>query len=174
MTAKEFLKAISHGKEDVVQLLLDILRETKTSYAVVGGLAVNAYVEPVVSLDLDIVVIAENINEICRQAETQGFSIERCPHSINLHTLRSELRIQIQIDERYQEFIARAEKKIVLGYEMIVARKEDVLQGKLWAYQDGTRRKSKRQKDLADILRLVETYPDLKSVLPESLTKETE
>jgi len=32
---------------------------------------------------------------------------------------------------------------------MKVARLEDVLQGKVWAYMDKTQRKSKRQKDLA-------------------------
>ena len=174
MTSKEFLKVITNGEVDVVQLLLDILHETNTPYAVVGGLAVNAYVEPLVSLDLDIVVVTKNINEICHKAEERGFSIETFPHSINLNTPRSNLRIQIQIDERYQAFIAKAEKKSVLGYEMNVARKEDVLQGKLWAYQDITRRKSKRQKDLADILRLVEVHTDLKSLLPESVRKETE
>lgn len=174
MTAKEFLNAVANAEADVVQLLLDILNETKTPYCLVGGLAVNAYVEPVVSLDLDIVVVAENLQEICRQAEKRGFSSETFPHSVNLNNPRSDLRIQIQTDRRYQDFIAKAEKKNVLGYEMVVARKEDVLQGKLWAYQDQTRRKSKRQKDLADILRLLEAHPDLKTLLPESLRKEIE
>jgi hypothetical protein len=155
MTAKEFLKAITNGEADIVQLLLDILRDTKTPYAIIGGLAVNAYVEPVVSLDLDIVVIAKNINEICSKAENLGFRIEHFPHSINLNISRSDLRIQIQTDQRYQAFIAKAVEKNVLGYKMTVARKEDVVQGKLWAYQDEARRKSKRQKDLADIIRLV-------------------
>jgi hypothetical protein len=34
---------------------------------------------------------------------------------------------------------------------MKVAALEDVLQDKVWAYLDESRRKSKRQKDLADI-----------------------
>ena len=65
MTSKDFFKAITNGEADIVQLLLDILRESKAPYAVIGGLAVNAYVEPVVSLDLDVVVVAEKIDEIC-------------------------------------------------------------------------------------------------------------
>jgi hypothetical protein len=40
---------------------------------------------------------------------------------------------------------------------------------KIWAYTDETRRKSKRQKDLADIMRLVETHPELKRELPEEI-----
>jgi hypothetical protein len=169
MTEKEFFNAVANGEADVVQLLLDILRETKTPYAVVGGLAVNAYVEPVVSLDLDIVVVTENIEKICHKARSKGFGIEKFPYSVNLTMSRSDLRIQIQIDKRYQAFIAKSGKRNVLGYEMNVACKEDVLLGKLWAYEDDTRRKSKRQKDLADILRLIEVYPDLQNILPESI-----
>ena len=165
---------ITNGEADIVQLLLDILRESKTPYAVIGGLAVNAYVEPVVSLDLDVVIVAQKIDEICRKVKQKGLKIETFPHSINLTSSGSDLRIQIQLDERYQGFPAKAEKKTILGYEISVARKEDIVQGKLWAYQDPTRRKSKRQKDLADIIRLIESYPELKNILPESLQKEIE
>ena len=42
-----------------------------------------------------------------------------------------------------------------------VATVEDLLQGKIWAFQDATRRGSKRQKDLVDIARLIETQPEL-------------
>jgi len=62
-----------------------------------------------------------------------------------------------------------AVKKQVLGYKLPVATIEDVLQGKLWAAQDETRRMSKRQKDLADIMRLVESKKSLLSHLPASL-----
>jgi hypothetical protein len=55
---------------------------------------------------------------------------------------------------------------------MSVAGLEDVLCGKLWAYSDETRRKSKRQKDLSDIMRLVETHPELKGRLPREIAAE--
>jgi hypothetical protein len=172
MTSKEFFQSVVNGQSDVLQILLDLLRDTKTPYCVIGGLAVNAYVEPVVSLDLDLIVVAENIEAICRRLENERFRIERFPHSINLTHPQSDLRIQIQTDPRYQQFLKNAAEKTVLSYQMLVAQKEDVLQGKLWAYQDETRRKSKRQKDLADILRLVEAFPKLKSLLPDNLTLE--
>jgi len=57
---------------------------------------------------------------------------------------------------------------VVLGYEKAVASLQDVLKGKIWGFSDETRRKSKRQKDLADILRLVENYPELKNELPRA------
>lgn len=174
MTAKEFLRTISNDQPDVLRLLLDILRETKSAYCVIGGLAVNAYVEPLVSLDLDIVTIAANVDAVCQMAESKGFRIERFAHSVNLSVPKSDLRVQIQTDARYQEFIASAEKRDVLGYEMFVACKEDVALGKTWAYLDSTRRRSKRQKDLTDILRLVEAYPDIAKSLPESVRAEVE
>lgn len=46
---------------------------------------------------------------------------------------------------------------------------EDVLQGKVWAAGDPTRRPSKRQKDLADIARLLEAYPHLRERVPADL-----
>ncbi len=50
-----------------------------------------------------------------------------------------------------------------------MAKLEDVLQGKVWAAQDPARRPSKRQKDLADISRLLEAHPALRSRVPEDI-----
>ncbi len=169
MTAKDFIRAVSNGEADIIQMLLDIITQIGTPYCIIGGLGVNAYADPVVSLDLDIVVIARNLEELCAKAVEAGLQIERFEHSINLSSSKSDLRIQLQTDARYQEFISRSQRRNVLGYEMMVATMEDVLKGKLWAYMDQTRRKSKRQKDLADITRLVETYPDLLIHLPDSV-----
>ncbi len=173
MTEKEFLNAVFNGKEDVLQIFLDTLSSTGVDYCVVGGLAVNAYAEPVVSLDLDVVVAAKDIETVCKAVDVH-FKIERFSHSVNLSSDKSALRIQMQTDPRYQDFISKATRHTVLGYEMKVASVEDVLQGKIWAYSDEERRKSKRQKDLADIIRLVETYPSLVDRLPEKVRKQVE
>ena len=173
MTKKEFLNAISNGKADIVQTFLDILSSSNVDYCVIGGLAVNAYAEPVVSLDLDVVVDADNIETLIKAVEAH-FKIQRFAHSVNLSTDKSDLRIQLQTDSRYQESISRAASHTVLGYEMKVASVEDVLQGKIWAYLDEQRRKSKRQKDLADIVRLIEEYSFLADLLPESIKKRIE
>lgn len=171
MTKKEFMNCVGNGREDILQQMLDLLKEMKVDYCVIGGLAVNAYVEPVVSLDLDLVVVTEATENLLKAAE-KIFHIEKFPHSVNLTSTKSDLRIQLQTDPRYQTFIARSSIKAVMDYEMKVAAVEDVLQGKIWAYSDEQRRKSKRQKDLADIFRLVESYPHLKDLLPESLRTE--
>ena len=57
----------------------------------------------------------------------------------------------------------------MLGIPLPVAAAEDVLQGKVWAAQDPERRASKRQKDLADIARLVESQPALRDRVPNDV-----
>jgi len=172
MTGKEFVNRIANGKSDIIQVLLDILSKTGFRYCLIGGLAVNAYVEPVVSLDLDVVAAVEDIDAICNEAKKYGLKVEQFEHSVNLTSPNSDLRIQLQQDPRYQEFVSNAQNSSVLGYTMRVARVEDVLQGKVWAYSDKTRRKSKRQKDLADIFRIIEKFPRLETTLPQNIREE--
>lgn len=170
MTGKEFLNSLVKGKADILQQLLGILTETGSDYCLIGGLAVNAYVEPVVSLDVDIVVAADNIGVVANAARVQSMTIEEFPHSVTITGSGSDLRIQIQTDPRYQDFIAGATVKEILGYPMKVASLDNVLQGKVWAYMDHSRRRSKRHKDLADISRIIETYPELTTTLPQQVT----
>ena len=57
----------------------------------------------------------------------------------------------------------------MLGLSLPVAAVEDVLQGKVWAAQDPKRRPSKRQKDLADVSRLLEAQPELRRSVPQDV-----
>ncbi|MBM4176427.1 MAG: hypothetical protein FJ213_09695 [Ignavibacteria bacterium] len=168
MTEKAFFNNVLQDKEDILGKFIQILDKHQIDYCVIGGLAVNAYVEPVVSLDLDIVLAVELLDKFLAEAK-RSFEIEDFSHSYNLSTKDSDLRIQIQKDGRCQPFISRAKVNSVLGYKLKVACIEDVLQGKIWAYSDTEKRKSKRQKDLADILRLVESNPELIKLLPEKI-----
>ena len=171
MTKKEFFRKITNGKKDFIQIFVDIVKKEKISFCVIGGLAVNAYAEPVVSLDLDVIIVAEKMNKLVSKLK-EKFKVEKFASSIYIFGKGSDLRIQIQTDDRYQNFIKRAKVKNVLGYRLPVAAVEDVLQGKIWAAMDEGRRPSKRQKDLADILRLVERSADLKNLLPEQIKKQ--
>lgn len=170
MTGRQFLNAVANGREDTLQIFLDILSSARADYCVIGGLAVNAYAEPLVSLDMDIVIAARQLDAVCKAAKPH-FKTRRFEHSVNLSTKKSDLRIQLQTDPRYEHFIGRAKTRRVLGYTMKVAAVEDVLQGKIWACLDPRRRKSKRQKDLADIARLTEARPRLSARLPEEIRK---
>lgn len=153
---------------DALGRLIGTLADLHVAYCVVGGQAVNAYVEPLVSLDLDLVVAAPDLERIL-PVFASDFRIERFPHSVNVSAPESDLRIQFQLDPRYAQFVAAAERRQVLGIELPVARLEDVLQGKVWAALDSSRRPSKRQKDLADIARLLERFPHLSSMVPREI-----
>ena len=168
MTGKEFTNRVTHSSRDFLGEFIDLLERNKIQYCVIGGLAVNAYTEPVVSLDLDVIITTGETKKLLGSFSKE-YSVKEEKHSINISVPFSDLRIQIQTDTRYQEFIHRAVMKEVLGYKLLVAAIEDVIKGKLWAYADPERRESKRQKDLADILRLVEVHPHLKALLPAEL-----
>jgi hypothetical protein len=47
-----------------------------------------------------------------------------------------------------------------------------VKQGKLWSYSEPHRRLSERKKDERDLIRLAETYPELKAVYPVELREQ--
>jgi hypothetical protein len=74
-------------------------------YCLVGGLAVNCYVEPVYTLDADFVVVADAMETLRRALVGVGFKIEEFPHSLNAQAPDSDLRIQFTTDPRYQAFL---------------------------------------------------------------------
>lgn len=168
MRARAFWSVMTADTSDVLGRLVSRLAEQRVDYCVVGGLAVNAYVDPVVSLDLDLAISAQDLDRIMPWLGAE-FQLERFPHSLNLSAPGSDLRVQFQLDPRYAAFVPRAERRIVLGVELPVARLEDVLQGKIWAAGDETGRPSKRQKDLADISRILESYPQLRPMIPADI-----
>ena len=168
MQALQFWKLVTMDKADFIVELTDLLRTEGIKYAVIGGQAVNAYAEPLVSLDLDLAVAVEDL-EKAEALLRACFKVERFPHSLNVSQSGSDLRVQIQTDPRYSDFVARAAPRDVLGLTLPVADVRDVLQGKIWAAQDRDRRPSKRQKDLADIVRLLEVYPELRAQVPDDI-----
>ena len=168
MQARAFWKMMVADRSDFLTRVIELLTDNKISFCVLGGQAVNAYAEPVVSLDLDVVIAVDQLAR-AEKLFSGEFHVERFPHSLNVSALGSDLRVQIQTDPRYASFIERSTMRDVLGLLLPVASVEDVLQGKIWAALDPGRRPSKRQKDLADIARLIENFPDLRKLVPAEL-----
>ena len=168
MQAYEYWKTVAEDKANLLDQLFALLDQNHIRYCVIGGQAVNAYADPVVSLDLDLVIAADRIDDILA-AMPADIRIERFAHSVNVSQPGSELRIQFQLDPRYAAFLSRGAVRPVLGTPMRVAAVEDVLAGKIWAAEDPERRASKRQKDLADIARLIERHPELRLRVPQPL-----
>lgn len=165
MDALTFWKVVTRDASQLLERLLSLLDAHGIRYCVIDGQAVNAYVDPLVTLDLDLVVAAEQLVEVEGLLASE-FVVERFPHSPNVSAPNSDLRVRLQLDPRYAAFVARAVSGNVLGLDLPVATAEDVLAGKIWAVQDPTRRPSKRQKDLADIARMIEALPELRAKVP--------
>lgn len=168
MQALAFWKAVAMDQSNFLESLISLLGTHGIRYCVIGGQGVNAYAEPLVSLDLDLVVAVDQMDAVEKLLASR-FHLERFPHSLNISESGSQLRVQIQTDPRYFDFPARSREKEVLGLLLPIAAVEDVLSGKIWAAQDSERRASKRRKDLLDIERLIEAHPRLKSRVPPEI-----
>jgi hypothetical protein len=79
MQALAFWKAATSDHANLLESLLAWLREHGIRYCVVDGTAVNAYVEPLVSLDLDLVVAVDQLESVAA-ALPHHFQVERFPH----------------------------------------------------------------------------------------------
>ena len=173
MLAQEFYKTVVKDKVNLLDRLIKVFDIHSVRYCIIGGQAVNAYAEPVVSLDLDIVVAAEQLR-VVEELLLKEFTVTKHEHSLHVSAYGSDLRIQIQTDPKYADFPDRAEVREVLGVKLPVASLTDLLQGKVWAVTDKSRRTSKRLKDLSDIARLLEVYPRLRDEVPEEILKKLE
>jgi hypothetical protein len=130
MSEQEFLGGVTGNPNDLA-LAIASLPATGQAFCLIGWLAVNHYVEPVVTLYADFALAAPgNAAEVLRAA---GLVVREIPNSLNAQLPGSRLRIQITLDRRYGAFPARAVPGSVFGVATPVACLEDVVQGKLWA-----------------------------------------
>jgi hypothetical protein len=173
MTASEVFEAVTGSGSSDFALVVNILNR-RGRWCLIGGLAVNCYVEPVYTLDADIVVIASELPTIKDELISAGFAVEEFPHSLNARMPKSDLRIQFSLDPRYQEFVNDTTIRDVLDQQVPVASLSNVVRGKIWAWSDDTRRLSKRKKDELDLIRISEAYPELRNVMPEEIRKQLE
>jgi hypothetical protein len=171
MTAAEVFDSITNGGASDFDALVRILNKNKP-WCLIGGLAVNCYVEPVYTIDADIVIVADRLRQICNEIEGAGFEIQRFEHSINAKRGTSQLRVQFTTDARYQEFLTNTEQREVLGQQVPVATLENVVLGKVWAWNDQSRRASKRKKDELDLLRIAEAYSKLRQKIPAEIVQQ--
>src|SRR5438105_910454 len=120
MLARAFWKAVTVDRSNLLERFFDLLKERNVQFCLIGGQALNAYVEPVVSLDLDVIIAADRLSEV-ESLVKNDFEVEAFSHSLNISVRGSDLRIQLQLDPRYQRFVERATTKEVLGIPMPVA-----------------------------------------------------
>lgn len=149
--------------------LVEALEKEEVPWCMIGGLAVNHWsAEPMATADVDVVIVADRIEDSVKILEKAGFAAERFDWSINLKG-QSKVSVQISTADFYRDFPSRSVPADVHGILMRVASREDTLSGKIAAFSDSKRRASKRQKDLADIARLLEAHPDLIAAVPAAI-----
>jgi hypothetical protein len=171
MTAAEIYESVTNGGASDFAEIVAMLNRHKP-WCLIGGLAVNCFVEPVYTVDADVVIVAANLEQIGRELEAAGFRVKRFEHSMNAQRPSSELNVQFTTDARYQDFLAGATECEVLGVQVPVASLEDIVRGKVWAWQDEQRRSTKRKKDELDLMRIAEAHPALRRLIPAEIVKQ--
>jgi hypothetical protein len=170
MTAAMAFDQISGGGDDFRHVVM--LCESVGDYCLIGGLAINCYVEPVYTLDADFALAATHFAAIRLRLRELSFTLEDQPHSLNAVRPGSQLRIQFTKDERYADFPKRALLRETLSVRLRVAALPDLVQAKIWAWSDPARRLSKRKKDELDLIRIAERFPQFIAQLPESIQRQ--
>jgi Nucleotidyl transferase AbiEii toxin, Type IV TA system len=172
LTERQFYDWQTAGGGGDVLRLVETLERLEIPWCMIGGLAVNYWAEePMATADVEVIIAAERVEEAVDALVEAGFKAKRFEWSINLSG-SSKVSVQISTDEIYREYPARSVAADVHGILMRVASLRDTLAGKIVAWRDQNRRASKRQKDLLDIMRLVESHPEVTSDLPQELANQ--
>lgn len=152
-------------KRPALLVLARLLAEARTSYAIIGGVALQVHqTEPRTTLDIDLAV--RSFDDIPRTAlEAAGFALTgRFTHSENW-VASDGTPVQFTDDPVLTEAIERAEEVPLDEVCLRVIRRVDLFHEKLRAASDPARRRSKRLQDLADVQALIESTPALVSEL---------
>lgn len=174
MTPKQFFDWQTSGGTDDVMRMVDCLERADVTWCAIGGVAVNHWAEePIVTQNVDFVVTADDVERVVSLLEEAGFSAERFEWSVNFKG-RSAVSLQLSTEAFYRDYPDRAVPADVHGILLRVASLEDTFAGKIKAWSEPARRHSKRIKDLADIVRLVETHPHLRDALTDELKAQIE
>jgi hypothetical protein len=158
--ASTFWKTVVADDSEFLDRLLAVFEATGVRFYVIGGQGVNACADPVVSLDLGLVVDLEDV-EKAEAALARNFKLETFPNSIGVSGPGSRSACNCK---RINAILAAV--RDVLDHQLPVAEIRDVLQRKVWAASDPSRRTSKRPKDFADIARTLEVQPEFSEHVP--------
>lgn len=171
MTAEEVYESVTNGGTSDFADLVEILNRIG-AWCLIGGLAVNCDVEPVYTIDADIVAVTERLPQVKYEPERAGFVVQQFAPSLNAQPAESKLNVQFTTDSRYQEFLSGTKQHEVLGLRIPVANLENIIRGKVWALRDSERRLSKRKKDELDLLRIAEAKAELQHLIPAEIVNQ--
>ena len=84
MQALTFWKTITMDQSGLLEQFIAALEAHSILYCVIGGQGVNAYVDPLVSLDLDLAIAARQLGQVEALLEAGGFQVKQFAHSLNV------------------------------------------------------------------------------------------
>ena len=169
MTQRQFYDWQTLGGAKHVFRLVAALEEREISWCMIGGLAVNHWaLEPIHTIQVDVVVVADQIEGAAVALQDVGFSQERTQNALHFNC-ESKVVIRIMTEKQYLDFPKRAVPANVHGILMRVSSLADTLAGTLIAPENASEKPSHRQKRLLEISRLIELHPELCQTLPSDL-----
>lgn len=171
MTAAEIFDGLVPGASNDFALAVRLCQKTGP-YCLIEGMAVNCYAEASVTFDGDFVVKLENLDPLRVELAALGFVIKEFPYTVNARLPGSKFAIQFSKSSFFADFPDRAVPKILYGETVMVASLPDLIASKLKSSQDPTRRASKKLKDLTDLARIAEAYPEYLPLMPTAIRKE--
>src|SRR5260370_26714300 len=124
MTATEIFESVTGSGGSDFARVVQILNQ-HGPWCLIGGLAVNCYVEPVYTLDADIVIVSKELERIKPELSAAGFAVQEFPHSLNATMPGSQFTIQLRFEQRYQEFPRTATLTSILSTDVFVASLTD-------------------------------------------------
>jgi hypothetical protein len=182
MTEREIYDGVVMSGTADFALLVESLRRHGAGWCVIGGMAVNSYVAPVFTADLDVVVMAADLDPVLADLRAADWRITEYPYSINAQRRAgpseradSMLMVQFSKPEEMQPYVDRAVLRPIFGLGVPVAALPDLVAAKLAAWMEPRRRPNKRRKDELDLLRLAEAFPTVVDrLLPDELRRKAQ
>src|SRR5262245_43911573 len=104
MRALQFWKAVTMDRSDFLERILAVVEENGIRYCAVGGVAANAYSEPLVTNDFSIAVAAYDLAR-AEDVLRSRFRVTKFAHNLNVSASDSRLRVHIQTDPMYASFV---------------------------------------------------------------------
>lgn len=152
---------MERSKRPALLALARVFAQAGTSYAIIGGIAVQVHqAEPRTTLDIDVAVAT--YDDIPRaQLQAAGFTLTgKFSHSENWCG-PEDTPVQFTDDPALSQAVIHADEIELEGLPLRVVRRVDLLHEKLRAASDPGRRRSKRLQDLSDAQALLEATPTL-------------
>ena len=177
MTEREIYDGVIVNGTTNFIFVAETLRRRGARWYVIDGMAVNSYVKPAYTADLDLVVISADLEPVLADLRAADFRVKEFPFSTNAQQRAGQteisaymLMVRFTKPGCYQPFVERASLRPIFGVDVPVASLADVVQGKLWVWNDPSRGPGKHLKDQFDLLRLAEErFDEVVPLLPDEL-----